>query len=104
MIKNGLLRSIRSGVNSLALHKLRSLLTTLGVLFGTSSVISMLAIGEGASFEAQEQIRLLESAHSVTPLMFERIQGLRREVYDSRDYREGLSAFLEKRSPDFVGE
>jgi putative ABC transport system permease protein len=43
------------------LHKLRSLLTTLGVLFGTSSVIAMLAIGEGASEEAQEQIRQLGS-------------------------------------------
>ena len=54
-----LLRTVRLGVSSLLLHKLRSLLTTLGVLFGTSSVISMLAIGEGASEEAQEQIRQL---------------------------------------------
>jgi putative ABC transport system permease protein len=40
---------------------MRSLLTTLGVLFGTSSVIAMLAIGEGASSETQEQIRALGS-------------------------------------------
>ena len=37
---------------------------TLGDLFGTSSVISMLAIGEGASYEAQEQIKQLGS-HNV---------------------------------------
>lgn len=52
----------------------------------------------------KEQLRLLESAHSVTPRMFERIQGLRRQVYDSHDYEEGLTAFLEKRKPNFIGE
>ncbi len=59
------LRSLRLGVSSLLLHKLRSALTTLGVLFGTSSVIAMLAIGEGASEEAQEQIRLLGSQNVI---------------------------------------
>jgi len=59
------LRTVRLGVSSLLLHKLRSLLTTLGVLFGTSSVIAMLAIGEGASEEAQEQIRQLGSKNVI---------------------------------------
>ncbi len=52
----------------------------------------------------KEQLRLLESAHTITPRMFERIQGLRRKVYDSHDYKEGITAFLEKREPRFVGE
>jgi len=65
MMQNTLLRSFRMGINSLLLHKLRSLLTTLGVLFGTSSVIAMLAIGEGASHEAQEQIKLLGSQNVI---------------------------------------
>ncbi|MFN0006388.1 MAG: ABC transporter permease [Planctomycetota bacterium] len=58
-------RTVRLGVSSLLLHKLRSVLTTLGVLFGVSSVIAMLAIGEGASEEAQEQIRLLGSRNII---------------------------------------
>ena len=58
-------RAIKTGLSSLMLHKLRSFLTTLGVLFGTSSVIAMLAIGEGASYEAQEQIKLLGSQNVI---------------------------------------
>jgi putative ABC transport system permease protein len=65
LITSPLIRAVRTGVSSLMLHKLRSLLTTLGVLFGTSSVIAMLAIGEGASHEAQEQIRLLGSQNVI---------------------------------------
>ncbi len=51
----------------------------------------------------KEQMRILASAHSLTPRMFERIQGLRRHVYDSDDYREGINAFLEKRKPAYTG-
>ena len=42
-------------------HKLRSFLTMLGVVFGVGSVVAMLAVGEGASKEALEQIRKLGS-------------------------------------------
>ena len=65
MKTNPLMRAFKTGINSLLLHKLRSLLTTLGVLFGTASVISMLAIGEGASYEAQEQIKQLGSQNVI---------------------------------------
>jgi len=44
---------------------LRSLLTILGIVFGVCSVIAMLAIGEGASYEAQEQIRRLGSQNVI---------------------------------------
>ncbi len=64
-MKHDLVRTIRLGVSSLMLHKLRSVLTTLGVLFGVASVIAMLAIGEGASEEAQEQIRQLGSQNVI---------------------------------------
>lgn len=52
---------IRLGIKSLLLHKLRSMLTMLGIIFGVCSVIAMLAIGEGASYAAQEEIKKLGS-------------------------------------------
>ena len=52
----------------------------------------------------KEEMRVLASAHSITPRMFERVQGLRRQVYDSHDYHEGIRAFKERRPPQFTGE
>jgi len=51
--------AIRTGISELLAHKLRSLLTMLGVIFGIASVISMVSIGAGARQEAIEQIRLM---------------------------------------------
>ena len=56
-----IVRNIRSGLENLLLHKLRSFLTMLGVVFGVGSVVAMLSVGEGAGREALEQIRKLGS-------------------------------------------
>ncbi|MEA3224673.1 MAG: ABC transporter permease [Planctomycetota bacterium] len=58
-------RTAKLGLKSLWMHKLRSSLTTLGIIFGVSSVIAMLAIGEGASQEAQAQIARLGSQNII---------------------------------------
>lgn len=59
---------------------------------------SPLAIGA-----IKEQLRMLGGAHPLAPETFERLQGLRRKVYDSADYLEGLTAFNEKRPAVFPG-
>ncbi|MCX6568673.1 MAG: ABC transporter permease [Candidatus Aminicenantes bacterium] len=47
------------GLSELKNNKIRSFLTTLGIVFGVGSVIAMLSIGEGARRETIEQIELM---------------------------------------------
>ncbi|MFA5192180.1 MAG: ABC transporter permease [Verrucomicrobiia bacterium] len=56
-----ILLTVHLGIKSLLLHKLRTALTMLGIIFGVCSVIAMLAIGEGASYAAQQRIKALGS-------------------------------------------
>lgn len=58
-------QDVELGVKNLLLHKLRSFLTMLGLVFGVGSVIAMLAVQEGASEEALRQIRLLGSRNII---------------------------------------
>jgi methylmalonyl-CoA decarboxylase len=52
----------------------------------------------------KEELRVLNEANPLTPDEFERLQGLRRVVYDSDDAKEGIAAFFEKRKPVFCGK
>jgi putative ABC transport system permease protein len=61
MRQTKVVRNIWLGIENLLLHKLRSFLTMLGVVFGVGSVVAMLSVGEGASKEALAQIRKLGS-------------------------------------------
>jgi putative ABC transport system permease protein len=61
MRQTNLIRNIWLGVENQLLHKLRSFLTMLGVVFGVGSVVAMLSVGEGPSKEALDQIRRLRS-------------------------------------------
>jgi putative ABC transport system permease protein len=61
----GIKRIVKLGFKSLWVHRLRSALTLLGIIFGVCSVIAMLAIGEGASRAAQEAIARLGSTNLI---------------------------------------
>ena len=64
-----IIRNIWLGIENLLLHKLRSFLTMLGVVFGVGSVVAMLSVGEGASKDALDQIRRLGSNNIIISSM-----------------------------------
>ncbi|RPI11869.1 MAG: multidrug ABC transporter substrate-binding protein, partial [Acidobacteriales bacterium] len=53
------LSELRMGLASLMVHKLRSLLTMLGMIFGVGAVVAMLSITAGAQKEMISFIDLL---------------------------------------------
>jgi len=54
-----LVEIIKLGLSNLQLHMLRSFLTALGIIFGVTSVIVMVSIGEGSKQAALDQIERL---------------------------------------------
>ena len=50
---------------------------------------------------SKEAMRVLSEALAINPSTYERLQGLRRDVYFGRDYQEGIRAFLEERGAKF---
>ena len=80
------------GVKSLHLHPMRSILTVLGIFIGVASVIWLLAIGEGISAKAQEEIARLGASNiivtSVEPPRnpknpYDRLYGVTRNDYET---------------------
>ena len=51
------------GIKNIFSHGLRSMLTVLGIVIGVAAVIAMLAVSEGASYEAQQQFRDLGASN-----------------------------------------
>ncbi len=52
----------------------------------------------------KEQLRVLTDFQPIAAQVFERIQDMRRTVYESADYKEGITAFEQKRKPVFTGQ
>lgn len=50
---------------------------------------------------SKEAMHVLSEALAINPSTYERLQGLRRDVYFGRDYQEGIRAFMEERGAQF---
>ena len=64
MIKT-ILQSVKLGLKSLMLQRLRAGLAVLGIFIGTSTVIWLVAMGEGVSYQAQQQIKELGATNII---------------------------------------
>ena len=93
----GVQRLVDQGIVSHAVprEQLEELTRTIAAQIANNSplVISLL----------KEELRLLSASHNLGPETFERVQAMRRLVYDSDDYQEGIKAFFEKRAARFQG-
>jgi putative ABC transport system permease protein len=56
-----ILAALRSALRSLSANTLRSILTMLGIIIGVAAVITMVAVGQGATNRVQEQMKGLGS-------------------------------------------
>jgi len=64
-VKSSLLQTIELGLKSLLLQKLRASLAALGIFIGTTTVIWLVAMGEGVSHQAQQQIKDLGATNII---------------------------------------
>jgi putative ABC transport system permease protein len=64
-MKGTLLQTIQLGLRSLLLQKLRTGLAALGIFIGTTTVIWLVAMGEGVSHQAQQQIKSLGATNII---------------------------------------
>jgi putative ABC transport system permease protein len=72
-------------------HKLRTLLTMLGIIFGVAAVIAMLSIGEGAKQESLEQIRQMGISNIIVQHWDRDEDGDDEEVNADQNRSRGLS-------------
>ena len=64
-MNSSFLRTVRLGLKSLTLQKLRAGLAALGIFIGTTTVIWLVAMGEGVSHRAQQQIMELGATNII---------------------------------------
>src|SRR5213593_2554621 len=75
--------ALASGLSSLRTHKLRSMLTMLGIIFGVGAVIAMLSIGSGAERQALELIDTM---------------GVRNIIVKAKEFKENEQVEIRKKS------
>src|SRR5947209_4510866 len=58
-------RTLTLALRSLWLHKMRAMLSVLGIIIGTSAVIALLSFGEGSMQDALEDIKRLGATNII---------------------------------------
>jgi putative ABC transport system permease protein len=64
-MNSSLLRTVKLSLKNLMVHKMRAGLAALGIFIGTSTVIWLVAMGEGVSYRAQQQIKELGATNII---------------------------------------
>jgi putative ABC transport system permease protein len=78
----GLVNNVLTAFDAIKRNTLRSVLTSLGIVFGVASVISMLAIGRGAQQEILDQMKLLGTNNIIITPLVEQEEGSADEEND----------------------
>ena len=78
-------------IAGLTSHKLRTLLTMLGIIFGVAAVIAMLSIGEGAKQESLEQIRQMGISNIIVQHWDKSEEGQENALSSDRNLSQGLN-------------
>ncbi len=89
-----LLYNFDIAVEAIQRNKLRAFLTSLGIIFGVASVISMLAIGTGAQQEVLAQMQLLGTNNVIIKPVLEQFEGTVNESSsegETQKYSPGLT-------------
>ena len=64
-MNSSFLQTVQLGLKSLMLQKMRAGLAALGIFIGTTTVIWLVAMGEGVSYRAQQQIKELGATNII---------------------------------------
>ena len=103
---------IVSGFTGLMLHKMRSFLTMLGIIFGVGAVVAMVAVGEGAKEETLRQIQAFGArtlyVRAVDPPGEKRNEAKRRGSVGlslaDRDYLLAVCPFVLRAAPQVISD
>ncbi len=89
--KERLLSNLYIALDAVLANRVRSILTALGIIFGVSAVIAMLAIGNGAQQEILEQIKLVGLNNIVITPVVEQKEESVGETEDVTEKKEKFS-------------
>ena len=83
--------TLNMSLQSVLAHKVRSVLTILGVVFGVAAVVAMLSIGEGAKEETLEQISVMGLHNIIVRAVSEEVQAEKAKDQETITNSQGLT-------------